>query len=195
MKDINRRQFITTAGLSAAALSVFGLAGCSGLGANAGSASASADSAIPETWDEEADFVVLGTGTALTGALKAAADGMSVIVLEKAKTIGGTTALSGGQVWVPCNDFSTEKDDRNLAKKYMTKVAAGLSTEAIIDAYIDRASEMVNFIAEKNRLRMVRQPSHRLPCPMGGCQPRHAIAFLRNRRRAFRSALHPARSG
>lgn len=145
MKTINRRQFITTAGISAAALGAFGLAGCSG----SNPAPASASSGVPESWDEEADFVVLGTGTALTGALKAAAEGMSVIVLEKAKIVGGTTALSGGQVWVPCNDYSTEKDDRSLAKTYMTKVAAGLSTEAIIDTYIDRASEMVNFIAEK----------------------------------------------
>lgn len=145
MKTINRRQFITTAGISAAALGAFGLAGCSG----SNPAPASANSGVPESWDEEADFVVLGTGTALTGALKAAAEGMSVIVLEKAKLIGGTTALSGGQVWVPCNDYSTEKDDRSLAKTYMTKVAAGLSTESIIDTYIDRASEMVNFIAEK----------------------------------------------
>ena len=124
MKTINRRQFITTAGISAAALGAFGLAGCSG----SNPAPASANSGVPESWDEEADFVVLGTGTALTGALKAAAEGMSVIVLEKAKLIGGTTALSGGQVWVPCNDYSTEKDDRSLAKTYMTKVAAGLST-------------------------------------------------------------------
>lgn len=146
MEKMDRRQFLTAAGVTAAAVGAFGLAGCSGA---APAASAAAAGSVPETWDEEADFVVLGSGTALTGALKAASDGMSVIVLEKAKLVGGTTALSGGQVWVPCNDFSVEKDDRTLVKTYMTKVAAGLSTEAIIDTYIDRASEMVNFIADQ----------------------------------------------
>lgn len=151
MKAINRRQFLTAAGISAATAGMMGLAGCApaaGTNSEAGEGLATTGG-IPQTWDEEADFVVVGSGTALTGALKAAADGLSVIVLEKAKQIGGTTALSGGQVWVPCNDFSQEKDDPALAKTYMTKVAAGLSTEAIIDAYIARASEMVNFIAEQ----------------------------------------------
>ncbi|NTU88298.1 MAG: FAD-binding protein [Actinobacteria bacterium] len=144
MEDLNRRQFLKAAGISATAAGALGLFGCS-----TGSTATEAAAGIPETWDEEADFVVLGSGTALTGALKAAVGGMSVIVLEKGKQIGGTTALSGGQVWVPCNDFSAEKDDATLAKTYMTKVAAGLSTEAIIDTYIARASEMVNFIAEQ----------------------------------------------
>lgn len=148
METLNRRQFLTAAGISAAALGAIGLASCAPKEEGALS-STGTEAGIPQTWDQEADFVVLGSGTALTGALKAAADGLSVIVLEKAKQVGGTTALSGGQVWVPCNDYSQEKDDPALAKTYMTKVAAGLSTEAIIDAYIDRASEMVNFIAEQ----------------------------------------------
>lgn len=149
METLNRRQFLTAAGMSAAALGAMGLAGCAPKGDSSLSSTGAMTGGVPQEWDQEADFVVLGSGTALTGALKAAADGMSVIVLEKAKQIGGTTALSGGQVWVPCNDYSQEKDDPALAKTYMTKVAAGLSTEAIIDAYIDRASEMVNFIAEQ----------------------------------------------
>lgn len=149
METLNRRQFLTAAGMSATALGAIGLAGCAPKGDATLSSTGTMTGGIPQEWDQEADFVVLGSGTALTGALKAAADGMSVIVLEKAKQIGGTTALSGGQVWVPCNDYSQEKDDPALAKTYMTKVAAGLSTEAIIDAYIDRASEMVNFIAEQ----------------------------------------------
>ena len=45
---------------------------------------------------------------------------MSVIVLEKASLIGGTTKYSGGQVWVPCNDYSENADDRTLAKTYLS---------------------------------------------------------------------------
>lgn len=141
MAELTRRQFVN------------GATGAVATGLAIGGASAPALAAdvngVPETWDKEADLVVLGSGTALTGALKAAAEGMSVIVLEKAALIGGTTKYSGGQVWVPCNDYSETRDDRDLAKAYMTKVAAGLSTEAIIDAYLDNASEMVNFIADQ----------------------------------------------
>lgn len=106
-----------------------------------------AGTGIPEQWDDEADFVVVGAGTALTGALKAAAEGMSVIVIEARGIVGGTTALSGGSVWIPCNDYA--EDDPAAAKVYMTKVADGLSTEAIIDAYIANASPMINFITEE----------------------------------------------
>ena len=91
--------------------------------------------------------MVVGAGTALTGALKAAAEGMSVIVVEARGIVGGTTALSGGSVWIPCNDYA--EDDPAAAKVYMTKVADGLSTEAIIDAYIANASPMINFITEE----------------------------------------------
>ena len=46
----------------------------------------------------QADLVVVGSGAAgLAGALSAAIDGASVIVIEKAAVLGGTTAVSGGE--------------------------------------------------------------------------------------------------
>ena len=143
-QDISRRSFVGRAALGVAL----------GSTALAGAGTALADEAapltsvgIPETWDYEADFVVVGAGTALTGALKGVTEGMSVICIEARDIVGGTTALSGGSVWIPCNDYA--EDDREAAKTYMVKVADGLSTEAIIDAFIDNASPMINFITEQ----------------------------------------------
>lgn len=140
---LDRRSFI---GFAATGMALGAAAAAPAL-AEESQAAPLAGAGIPEQWDDEADFVVVGAGTALTGALKAAAEGMSVIVVEARGIVGGTTALSGGSVWIPCNDYA--EDDPAAAKVYMTKVADGLSTEAIIDAYIANASPMINFITEE----------------------------------------------
>ena len=60
---------------------------------------------MPDSWDQEFDVVVLGSGGAgLSAALTAAVNGARVAVYEKASTVGGTTAVSGGIVWIPAHD-------------------------------------------------------------------------------------------
>lgn len=67
------------------------------------------------TFDEEFDVVVIGTGAGgLSSAAIAAEGGASVLVLEKAARIGGTTRKSAAALWIPANRYMREAgiDDR-----------------------------------------------------------------------------------
>jgi len=55
-------------------------------------------------WDLAVDFVVVGSGGGGMSAALAAKDaGLDTIVVEKGKTFGGSTAISGGGIWIPNN--------------------------------------------------------------------------------------------
>ncbi|WP_280238219.1 FAD-dependent oxidoreductase, partial [Nocardia abscessus] len=73
--------------------------------------------------DREYDVVVVGSGAAgMTAALTAAQHGLSVVVIEKAAHYGGSTARSGGGVWIPGNKAqraSRRPDDRADARPYL----------------------------------------------------------------------------
>ena len=59
---------------------------------------------MPGEFNNEFDVVVLGSGAAgLTAALAASDNGASVAIFEKSPFLGGTTAMSGGVVWMTNN--------------------------------------------------------------------------------------------
>jgi 3-oxosteroid 1-dehydrogenase len=58
------------------------------------------------TWDHSVDLVVVGSGGGgFVAALTAAAGGSEVLLLEKRDVVGGSTAMSGGIVWIPDNQW------------------------------------------------------------------------------------------
>jgi 3-oxosteroid 1-dehydrogenase len=121
---------------------------------------------IPQTWEREVDFLVLGSGAAgLTAALTAAIEGAKVLVLEKADVVGGTTALSGGGVWIPQNHHMAEagvEDTREEALTYLRAVAGPEVREDMIERLVDTGPEMVRYLEERGGL------SFRAWPPIGG---------------------------
>jgi len=92
-----------------------------------GRAPLTADASWGDEWDRVADVVVVGSGVAGGAAAVAAASrGASVIVLERAPLVGGTTAKSGGVLWILDNPLMRERgivDQRDDALRSLARTA------------------------------------------------------------------------
>ena len=103
------------------------------------------------------DVVVVGSGAiALTAALAAATGGRRVLVLEKGPYLGGTAAVSGGMVWIPCNRHMRALgigDERDAALRYLRVVTDGRTDESVLEAFVGHADELLGFVDEVAGLR------------------------------------------
>jgi 3-oxosteroid 1-dehydrogenase len=105
-------------------------------------------------WDKEVDVVVLGSGGAgLTAALTAAVGGASVAVYEKSDTVGGTTAVSGGIVWIPAHrrspDGELTVDD---AMRYLEAQSLGAMDAELVETFVRTGPEMLDFVEAHSEL-------------------------------------------
>ena len=103
------------------------------------------------------DVVVLGSGAAgLTAALVAKIHGARVTVLEKASQIGGTSAWSGGMIWIPNNPHMRAAgiaDSRKEALTYLAALSHDLILPELAEAYVDTGPEMVSWLEANTSVR------------------------------------------
>src|SRR5690606_25100797 len=120
----------------------------------AGKAPMKQDTVIPDS----ADVVIVGSGAAgMTAAITAARHGLSAVVVEKAGRWGGSTARSGGGVWIPGNPVLRREapaDDIDAARAYLTAIIGDGVAPEMIDTYIDRGAEAFEFLARHAPLAM-----------------------------------------
>lgn len=100
------------------------------------------------SWDHEVDVVVLGSGGAgLTAALTAVVAGASVEIYEKAATVGGTTAVSGGIVWIPAHNRSPDGELTPAdALKYLRAQSLGSMDDELVETFVRTGPAMLDFI-------------------------------------------------
>ena len=103
-----------------------------------------------EAWDHQVDFVVVGSGCGgLTAALTAHGHGLDTLIIEKAGVYGGSTALSGGNIWVPNNPTLRREglsDSRDDIRGYLDAVVGDRVPAANIDAFIDNGPRALAFL-------------------------------------------------
>jgi 3-oxosteroid 1-dehydrogenase len=89
---------------------------------------------VPATWDLEADLVAVGSGGGGLGAAITAHDhGASALVLERAEQIGGVTAFSMGEVWIPGNHVASGNGDTaESGYRYIKSLSLGYGDDALI---------------------------------------------------------------
>lgn len=108
-------------------------------------------SATQQHYDQEYDVVVIGSGGGgMTSALCAKGEGLSAVVLEKSDKYGGTSAVSGGGIWIPCNDDIARtggSDSYEEALTYLQHVIGPEVPQSRIEAYLKHGPEMVRHLA------------------------------------------------
>jgi 3-oxosteroid 1-dehydrogenase len=110
-------------------------------------------------WDHTVDVLVVGSGAgAMVAALVAHDRGGSPMLIEKSPQYGGSSAMSGGGLWIPSNHLMAGvgiPDTREEALEYMRATTAGLVPEDRLQAYVDEAPRMARFLGEKTRVDLV----------------------------------------
>ncbi|MCV7091457.1 FAD-dependent oxidoreductase [Mycobacterium interjectum] len=109
--------------------------------------------AVPSTangFDQVVDVLIVGSGGGgMAAALTAQAAGLDALVVEKSPYFGGSTALSGGGIWVP-GAPAQRREGYNPSPeevvKYLLQITDGLVSEARIRQYVQSAPQMLEFL-------------------------------------------------
>ncbi|QEL25322.1 FAD-dependent oxidoreductase [Bosea sp. F3-2] len=112
---------------------------------------------MSEGFDEICDVVVVGSGAGgMSAAITAAKAGLKVVLIEKSEFIGGSTAVSGGAMWVPENPHAAKAghaDTREAAMSYVSAVLGNRLRPDLMRAFLDNGPEMVRFFERETALK------------------------------------------
>ncbi|APW40339.1 hypothetical protein RD110_26650 [Rhodoferax koreense] len=153
-------------------------------------------------WDRETDVLVFGSGAAgMTAALVAAQEGLQVLLCEKAAQLGGTTAISGGEIWLPNSRQSRAigiEDSVERALAYWNAEAGQAASAEHRRAYLETGPEAIDYLARHSEVRFQAVNPHpdyhqSQPGASIGGRPLGTVAFDGRRLGPDFALLKPAR--
>jgi succinate dehydrogenase/fumarate reductase flavoprotein subunit len=104
------------------------------------------------------DVVVIGAGAGgMTAAAVAAREGLSVLLIEKTEFVGGTTAWSGGMVWIPANAHMKQagmSDRLSDAAAYLGSTVPEPENAGLREAFLARGPEAVEYLEDNTEVRL-----------------------------------------
>ncbi|MCG8533586.1 MAG: FAD-binding protein, partial [Pseudomonadales bacterium] len=113
---------------------------------------------IPQHWDMEADVVSVGSGGAgLAAAITAVDHGASALVLERSNEVGGVTAYSMGEVWIPGNHLAAEiglDDSIESGYRYVKALSMGYGEDVAILNQAIHGPQAIKYFEESIGLKM-----------------------------------------
>jgi 3-oxosteroid 1-dehydrogenase len=112
-------------------------------------------SAPTQAFDQELDVLVVGSGGGgVVAALTAKAAGLDVLLVEKTDLFGGTTALSGGGIWIP-NAPSIRRaghyDTPESVLEYLRSITAGRVSTERLERFVEEGPKMLEFLESQSR--------------------------------------------
>ena len=121
-------------------------------------------SAKADAGAQEFDVIVAGSGAAgMTAALAAAKRGLKVVVIDASSYFGGSTARSGGGIWIrnnPINQAAGVQDSQAEAEEYLAAVAGEFAPRELQQAFLAQGPKMVQFLLEQTPLKFRRMAGY-----------------------------------
>ena len=135
----------------------------------------------------ECDVLVIGSGASgMAAAVTAASHGLKVLIAEKEPRFGGTTARSGGWLWIPGTSLAKAwgiNETPELARTYLQH-EAGAFDRARVDAFVENGPWAVDFFISKTAVRFDMPmvfPDYHAEAP-GGAQGGRSPSFVFSRK-------------
>lgn len=104
------------------------------------------------------DVIVIGAGAGgMTAAAVAAAEGLSVLLIEKTEFVGGTTAWSGGMIWIPVNTQMKQAglpDSPSDAANYLASTVPEIENADLRETFLARGPAAIEYLEAHTELRL-----------------------------------------